>query len=66
MFFNKQFGFRSGHSIDHALLCIIDKIQKAIENHNYSCGIFLDFSKAFATVNHEILKLAHYGIRGIS
>jgi hypothetical protein len=28
--FEKQFGFRSGHSTDHAILCIIDKIQKAI------------------------------------
>ena len=66
--FENQFGFRAKHSTDHAVLCIIDKIQKAIEGRNYSCGIFLDFSKAFDTVNHQILikKLEYYGIRGIA
>ena len=65
---HKQFGFRSGYSTDHAILCIIDKIQRAIENRNYSYGIFLDFSKASDTVNHDILpmKLANYGILGIA
>ena len=66
--FEKQFGFRSKHSTDHAILSIVDKIQKAIDERNYSCGIFLDLSKAFDTVNHKILlgKLEHYGIRGIA
>jgi hypothetical protein len=66
--YNKQFGFRTGYSTDSAILCIVDKIQKAIEECQFSCGVFLDFSKAFDTVNHDILimKLEHYGIRGIA
>ena len=68
VFFDKQFGFRARHSTDHAILSIIDKIQSAVETQNYSCGIFLDFSKAFDTVNHGILlkKLDYYGIRGVA
>ena len=47
----------------HAALLITDKIQRAIDEGQYSCGIFLDFSKAFDTVDHKILlkKLYHYG-----
>ena len=67
IFYNKQFGFRAKHSTTLAILSLIDKIHNAIEGNAFSCGIFLDFSKAFDTVNHEILlsKLEYYGIRGI-
>ena len=68
VFFDNQFGFRAKHSTDHAILSIVDKIQRAIDERDFSCGIFLDFSKAFDTINHEILftKVEFDGIRGIA
>ena len=63
-----QFGFRAGHSPELALLYLVDKISNALEEGEYVLGLFLDFSKAFETVNHEILfsKLEFYGIRGLA
>ena len=68
MLFPGQFGFRSNHFTDFAILSIIDKVQQAIDQGDLSCGIFLDLSKAFDTVDHAILieKLDFYGIRGIA
>ena len=61
-----QFGFRKNHSTELALIEIVDQIRMSLNNGDMTCGIFVDLSKAFDTVNHEILidKLHHYGIRG--
>ena len=66
--YDLQFGFRQNHSTNHALLNMIQQIREIIDNGNIAVGIFVDFQKAFDTVNHEILlqKLKHYGIRGIA
>ena len=68
LLYSYQFGFRRGHSPDLALICLVDKISNALEDGEYVLGLFLDFSKAFDTVNHDILftKLEYLGIRDIT
>ena len=63
-----QFGFRNMHSTCMALITLLDNLRNALDSGNCAVGMFLDFQKAFDTVNHKILlgKLNCYGIRGIA
>ena len=53
--FSKQFEFRNKHSTTHALIDITETVRKALDDNEFACGVFLDFKKAFDTVNHRIL-----------
>ena len=66
--YEKQFGFRKKRSTDMALMILVDNLIKSLGNGEYVLGVFLDFSKAFDTVDHSILlsKMYHYGIRGVA
>ena len=63
---DSQFGFRKGHSTTHALHKSIDSVTKSLASNKHVLGIFIDLSKAFDTLDHDILlnKLNSYGIRG--
>ena len=68
--YNYQFGFRKAHSTIHAVQTAIHSVTKALDTSYQCMGIFIDFSKAFDTIQHNILslsdKLYHYGLRGIA
>ena len=51
----QQYGFRKGHSIEHAIAQLVDQIYESFENDNYTVGIFVDFSKALDIFDHTIL-----------
>ena len=61
-----QFGFKANSSTSDAITHLTNHIYKEFDKQNYTLAICIDFSKAFDTINHEILldKLKHIGIRG--
>ena len=66
LFYGSQYGFRSKHSTEFASLELVERIIEEMDQNKYPISVFMDLSKAFDTLDHQILidKLNHYGFRG--
>ena len=60
-----QYGFRGDHSTELASLELIDRVHADLDNKKCPVAVFMDLSKAFDTLDHDILlhKLDRYGIK---
>ena len=63
MFCGSQFGFRERKSTTSAISKLLEELYENFNESRITQGIFLDFSKAFDTINHELViaKLNAYG-----
>ena len=57
-------GYRKGFNAQYALLAMIEKWKKCLDGKGFAGAILMDLSKAFDTINHELLiaKLEAYGL----
>ena len=68
LLYKSQYGFRKDHSTEFASLELVDTIQQQLDLKLDPFAVFLDMSKAFDTLDHEILlqKLSFYGVQNTS
>jgi hypothetical protein len=66
--FLNNHGFCKGKSTSTAIADFIERVHKSLDEREISIGIFLDLSKAFDLVSHDILlwKMERMGIRGVA
>ena len=67
LIYRSQYGFRTRHSCENAVSELVSVVLKGHETQKSTVVVFIDLSKAFYTLSHNILlqKLNRYGIRGI-
>lgn len=65
---SNQSGFRPGHSTVTATSLVVNDILNDLDTRQHCAALFIDLSKAFDTVDHDILltKLSHIGLDGPS
>ena len=66
--YKSQYGFRTAHSCENAICELVSEIIKGKQDRMHTLAVFLDLSKAFDSLEHDVLlkKLYKYGIRGVA
>ena len=66
--YKSQYGFRTAHSCENALFELVSEIIKGKQDGMHTLALVLDLSKAFHSLEHDVLlkKLYKYGIRGVA
>ena len=67
LLYGSQYGFRSNRSTELTVLELVDRISSAMDSGQVPLAILLDLSKAFDTLEHNILphKLSFLGIKNM-
>ena len=62
-FYLHMCGYRKGYNTQYALLALLEKWKRILDKQGYAGAILMDLSKAFDTINHDLLlaKLHVYG-----
>ena len=63
-----QYGFRKNHSTEFAAMELIDRVANLLELGKIPFNLYIDLSKAFDVLNHDILlsKLEFYGLNELA
>ena len=48
-------GFRKAHETQHSLITMLEKWKSVLDKGEYICCLFMDLSKAFDTINYNLL-----------